>query len=381
MPTSGFPRTWHVDRSVGGDFRVLQGALDAAASGDTIIVAPGRYDEIASYGPPNPRRIYGYIDIPVITIIGSGSGTIIGSEEAWDISQGQIRGLEVSPRSSILRVQNLVVENCEVAIAVGYGDSLFVSGCQVHNSKEGITTMSLHALIKNVTIRGILRSGYGVLSYFADKVQLWGVDSCTGYGGNSFHFQVEGPSHVIAENCQFAGGTVAIGLSLGPRADVRQCEFANQSYCGIGLGPASPVCTLSDCTFHDQYIALSGSQFPGSRWYVDRVIFDSVSHSTLDVTYLDDGYFRNCQLASGQYGVVSNLQYHEATRKKGLGISHFDMRNNWWGTTDTDSVASMIFDHNDQAEVPYIIDFIPVLKSQVDTEKESLGGIKSLFRN
>ncbi len=42
------PTTHTVDASGGGDFTTIQGAIAAASSGDTIMVAPGLYEEIVT---------------------------------------------------------------------------------------------------------------------------------------------------------------------------------------------------------------------------------------------------------------------------------------------------------------------------------------------
>lgn len=37
-------RTWRVERDGSGDYTIIQDAVDAAASGDTIRIGPGRFD-------------------------------------------------------------------------------------------------------------------------------------------------------------------------------------------------------------------------------------------------------------------------------------------------------------------------------------------------
>jgi hypothetical protein len=63
-------------------------------------------------------------------------------------------------------------------------------------------------------------------------------------------------------------------------------------------------------------------------------------------------------------------------------VAHFDMTNNWWGTTDPDSIQAWIRDRNDFPEYPffYQVDFEPFLEGPVPVKKSSLGGFKSLFR-
>ena len=72
--------TIRVERDGSGDFLVIQDAVDAAASGDTILVGPGRYDEGSTVVTPGWTEFVRVL-IPVedLTIIGAGSDvTIIG---------------------------------------------------------------------------------------------------------------------------------------------------------------------------------------------------------------------------------------------------------------------------------------------------------------
>lgn len=79
MCMSASARTWTVDKSGTGDFTVLQDALDAMASGDTIRMGPGRFDDWAIYNPgPNETMTRGFINVTDATIMGSPEGTIIG---------------------------------------------------------------------------------------------------------------------------------------------------------------------------------------------------------------------------------------------------------------------------------------------------------------
>ena len=44
--SSGMSATWHVAKDGSGDFAVIQDAVDAASSGDTIWIHAGRYEEM-----------------------------------------------------------------------------------------------------------------------------------------------------------------------------------------------------------------------------------------------------------------------------------------------------------------------------------------------
>ncbi len=56
------------------------------------------------------------------------------------------------------------------------------------------------------------------------------------------------------------------------------------------------------------------------------------------------------------------------------------MENNFWGTTDADSVAATIWDGRDDLTVDAIVEFKPIANGQVAVEKKPLGRIKASFR-
>lgn len=380
FPTTATARTWRVAR-FGGDFSILQHALDAASSGDTISIGPGRFDERTIHGPIwNERIICGFVDINTLTIIGSGVETIIGSEQPWSLGQGQTRGFEVSDSCSVLRLRHLALENFETGIMMGLGDSLFVEGCELRSSKKGIAAGSRFASIINSKIDGIVGAGFGILSYFQSSIIVDNILSTADRPGTE-HIHVEGPVEISVENCRFLGAMHGVVLSQGSRAEIHHNEFIGQSRAGVLLYQQSS-CVMADCVFREQYVALKGVDFPSTSWFVERVVFESVIHSTLNAAWLEDGYIRNCDLAAGDHGIVSHEWYPES-RSEGAkdAVTRFDMRNNWWGTTDADSIAAMIYDYHDNDDVSYIIDYVPFLNEAVSSEVRRLGDVKSLFRN
>ena len=90
-------RTITVERDGSGEYSSIQPALDAAAAGDTILIGPGVYSETNEYYLPGNgdwQDIVGYVPVPDITIIGSGS-THTEIVYAGGIHPG-IRGFRIS---------------------------------------------------------------------------------------------------------------------------------------------------------------------------------------------------------------------------------------------------------------------------------------------
>ena len=74
--------TWLVEKDGSGDFTIIQDALDAAASGDTVRIGPGRFEDFKQYTYPGGTPvIVANVQVAHMTLIGAGSeATIIGSE-------------------------------------------------------------------------------------------------------------------------------------------------------------------------------------------------------------------------------------------------------------------------------------------------------------
>jgi len=80
-------RVWRVEKDGSGDYAVIQDAVDASASGDTIMVGPGRYSEYTDHTyAGNLWHTYVHMVSGSLTLVGAGEGvTVIGPESpgAW----------------------------------------------------------------------------------------------------------------------------------------------------------------------------------------------------------------------------------------------------------------------------------------------------------
>jgi hypothetical protein len=63
------------------------------------------------------------------------------------------------------------------------------------------------------------------------------------------------------------------------------------------------------------------------------------------------------------------------------GIQYvLDLTGNYWGTTDSEAIAGLIWDGNDDPGLHYTVQFVPFANGQVPTESTSWGSLKALFR-
>ena len=134
---------------------------------------------------------------------------------------------------------------------------------------------------------------------------------------------------------------------------------------------------ISDCNFRNQASAIYSFNYEGDiSWAVERINVENVTYASFKYIYPGSGYFRDCRLAKGENFVVAASSYQEALPLR----SNIDMTNNWWGTSDPDSIQAWILDRSDNELIGTVIEWDPFNDESVAVEKKSLGGLRSMFR-
>jgi hypothetical protein len=59
---------------------------------------------------------------------------------------------------------------------------------------------------------------------------------------------------------------------------------------------------------------------------------------------------------------------------------HFDLTNNYWGTTDPEEISAGIYDAFDDDSRHIYIDFEPMADGPVSTESTTWGQLKALYK-
>ncbi len=152
MAVPGFAVTFRVERDGSTDFSVIQDAVNAAASGDTILIGPGRYNEgeiVSTAGWTEFVRVL--VHQNELTIIGAGADeTIFGSTVDYDYdSQGDDRGIEAGPYfgSNYLRVENIGFENMgREIIGCTSPDIVVIENCRFDSNYNGVYSTTTGAL-------------------------------------------------------------------------------------------------------------------------------------------------------------------------------------------------------------------------------------------
>ncbi len=373
--TSVFPAlssatTWHVEKDGGGDFSVIQDAVDAAASGDTVLVGPGWFEEYRMYSVPNGEyALYVQKTVRDLTIIGAGSAmTIIGpsEEDTWGNSDkciGIVSGLSFSEPGR-LRVENVSVVRVPRAFEITSG-SLSISECAVSDCYDGIASKCLTQVFNCE----FFNCHWGVLIF-------------------------SGAYDVIFEGCLFEDCSTGFNCSSTPGISVRNCQLQSCGQAGLFNGCTGEMlgCSVTDAWF-------AGVAFYGSgvfHFYDNQVnsahynmifgqnadnllcennIFSGTDRECLHITSCQPVFHNNQILKDSGFAVYLGGFAHET--------EHVDMTKNYWGTDDPDSIAAWISDANDEYSSPMhgYVDFMPFTGGPVPTQKTTSGGLKAMFRD
>ena len=384
LPCLSLARTWLVEKDGSGDSLVIQDAVDAAASGDTIRIGPGRYNNLVyatSAGWADSVRIL--VTQHELTIVGSGPETIIGQEASWTLEQGDHKGIVASDfwGNNILRVSDLRFENMRDAIFTSHENTsqalVIVAGCIFYNNLYSL------ALIGDMGVAEISDCDFSFMPFSGVHVIAWNqdnvrIDRCTfGLSDNRPWSQKSvsliNISNATIDNCSFLEGSTGLVAGLGGPVIVRNSLFDGQSNVAFYSDIMSNI-SVDNCRFRNQTRVFS-SGAGNNQVTVKNSVVEDVSDCTALVSYIGSLTVNNCDLAAGTRGVVYVQDVPNCTTPE-----HFDMTGNYWGTSNLDSIPLFIRDQNDSAQACYTIDYEPILPIATPLEKESWGGVKALFR-
>lgn len=376
-----FGRTLFVSQDGTSEYSVIYEAVYAAESGDTIRIAPGEYTEGVEVETPYWTELtWIHVLVADLTIIGAGGeASVVGPPEPWDLSHGRPRGVEMGAYWGCQQfsISGVGLRNMHMGIRDDGGMSrIDISECVFSGNRYSVAAEPETLFISNSDFEYVKRDGthlvgwdvgsatisHCVFSHIPDGV--WPQDSI------SFN----GDWGAEVTDCQFEGGAVAVSGAGNMNVAMRNCVFNGQTMVGVASSEGCHY-VLDDCHFSNHPEAL-WVLHPTSSWIVRNTVFSDVTNATIGFSEMCEGYFRNCALARGERYVVTNADGLTSRET----YSFFDMKNNFWGTDNPDSIQAWIYDGNDDPEIMTIIEWEPYLCGPVGREKETLGGIKALFK-
>ncbi|MEZ4386934.1 MAG: right-handed parallel beta-helix repeat-containing protein [Candidatus Krumholzibacteriia bacterium] len=227
-----YPATWHVAKDGSGDFTVIQDAVDAAASGDTIAIGPGRYDEFTNgqWGTWNLAAV----EDKGLTFVGAGADlTILGPAEYDDQSAVCI---DVRAEGAVTRIRGFAFENVRLfGVVLSYSGRLEVDNCVFRNSDIGIfAEMGDGGWIRNCQFVDLFNSpsDHGINLYEPSVGVM--IEQCTfercAQGVGAYW---SGCTDITVRDCQISDGVVGVGFVSGASGSVIDCTVRGMVNWGI----------------------------------------------------------------------------------------------------------------------------------------------------
>jgi hypothetical protein len=369
-------RTWYVERD-GGAFKDIQSAVDVAASGDTIRISPGRFNEGRIYSNPGwTELVRVLVTQHRLTIIGSGEETIIGQTEPWDLSQGWHHGIYAGGwyGNQEIEIRNIRFENMAFAVTVEENHRGDVADCWFGGNHTSIITFDGEVLnVDRCRFENSARNGVLLVAISRSNVNVRDCEFILPY----YHQWVQSSLNLsivnngLIEDCTFTGGYGGIFAADG-EAIFRNCTFDNQRFTSSAVGFLGRL-ILEHCTYRNATIAM-GTGDSSAELVARHCVVESARDCSVEVNSIPTVSIQDCDLAAGSRGTV---WVRDCTVSPSPVL---DFTNNYWGTDDADEIQGLIRDHNTDPAVCQVVNFIPFRSHSVPVHSMSLSGVKGLFR-
>ncbi len=366
LATAAFAATVTVDWAGNGDFDTIQDALDASSHGDTVLVLPGTYHEHLYMGPAADG---------VALVSESGSEqTIVTGDSLYTYSV--LRCEDVGPATLIqgftIRAGNTPNNGAGIQClrASPVIRENIITACWSRSEGGGISSSSGDVRIEfNTVSHNQATDGGGIAilggsTVLSDNTVL--ENTALGFGGTMHGggILMWGGTHTLSSNIiswntgTNGGGGIAARSLVATTLDGNVLE-GNSSPYGGGL-----YVTDTEAVLIGNVMARNSSSISGSAL---RFSYSAGETSLVEVR--DNVLFGNACASSGAISVrrtpsllfeanyLSNDSAYELTIENAQEPDTLNFTGNWWGTDDPGSIASLIWDCNDDPGIQACVDF------------------------
>lgn len=360
-----------VEQGGSGDYTQIQPALDSCASGDTLLIGPGVYQDFnPSYIPGYAWDVdvFAYVHVAELTIIGAGSDeTVIGpSSYQGDSQTYSPKGL-VWLAGTELRVSGLTLRNSYEGIHA-INAPIIVDNCRFENNSIGVIwkTAGSGGGVFNSVFESEVGGADGI--YFVGNGYDVEVDSCLFDGCGVL---VQNFHSVQIRNCEIRNTVVGLQVDNGTQCFVEDSRIFNCANVGITLYSPS-YGNLSNCEVSGGGAAVSVNSF--CTLLATNTSFFGGYWASINLNSGEASEVSNCHIISGTGPAIRSYRY------PGYSPVVHDLRNNYWGTSDIEEIRAMILDGTDDPNNLSTVLFEPIAGQPVSTENMTLDGVKALYR-
>ena len=375
----GRATTWVVAKDGSGDYSVIQDALDVCAAGDTVRIGPGRYDELKvhTFALGGTAAVIMVPKISPLTIEGIDRDSVIVGPQVLTPTLAGFKTScfvpDFSPENG-LGVSGITFENVSVLASIRVATT--VSLCRFRfMDKQAIQLLSapnVHVLDCEFEAKD---AGFadGILGYEGGSNPGLIVRNCTfrklsssiaitgsvGFEISGCYFEDIGSAAIlqnhstgIMRECEVGPslpGVFRVGATVGSVVEVENVRFSESTIQLYVEGV--------DSELHGNHLSLTG----GTYYTIQAITGGSLT-------------LRDCDILNGGGQGTVLIGSSPASG------AEVDLRECYWGTTDSTQIAQWIYDGNDDPQL-IKVQYMPVLdKSITPAQEESIGGLKALFR-
>ena len=377
-------RTWYLEKDGSGDFAVIQEAVDAAASGDTLRIGPGRWYE--HWVIMNGQVVYTAIYGKSLTFIGAGpTTTIIGHETppfppstvGWAIGTDPYTG-----GTSRFEDLGFDMPGIHGKAITNNGERIEVRNCRFTRLSWGVFTAGIGGgFIRDCEFIDVNynNGGVGVCAYTPARDLL--IEDCTFTNCHqAFRADWDGCQDITVQNCVMTGGGSGVWFVSGASGTVRNCTITGQSLFGIPLDRFGLV------VLEDNYVSVATTAGDPTAFAVVNPAYGTIV--ARNNVFESSG--RVVLMASARVNL--DCRNNHFLQRDGQGwfvvgstvytgpLVNLDLTGNYWGTTDVDYISQWIHDGHDDPQIRYYIDFVPMADGPVPIEQKTWSEVKGLFR-